>query len=529
MSGSIDGSSNNYFIVAVILTTVVYMFFPIVKIITNHGKLFERKRAKKIALWNSIVVGAIFCIVTSAFIGPWSAAPAFFYYWINSAILTERSNKTADDGEPDKNPTQQPYRCAGCGRMGPYDGDCPDCGSGEIVFLDPETVQAKEDDIDTACEPTPKETAVNDMQREECDTSPDIPAPAKPKIDILPYVTSSVFNPAMRVDTPKESDTSTDITDTSDSTVNASEPMVSKSNVKESNNHSKPIYCTRCGQLIDPETKRCTGCGRRYFSPKPIIISLSAVALIGGIVCFFCFAVPEIRYQQAISYYKQGEYLKANELLQKAPFYKDSKKYVHSRSFTTVNDERNEESIDYKDIAKKRNTDPITSVGEYITNPLGGTGAGIAARSASKSYHKKYPEREETTFKLIKVAVPDYYKGKTNTRWKAHVEDTYNDFINSFDTYTSNYKTDYDSYEDIKAASVGSAFMVGTLHDKGQKLIEYAKMYPQYFSVPDGYNKTGGDYIQTLITNALDTVDRMDKSYEKMLKYVRDKGGDLMR
>ena len=336
MTGSIDGSSNDYFIVAVILTTVVYMFFPIIKIITNHGNLFERKRAKKIALWNSIVVGAIFCIVTSVFIGPWSAAPAFFYYWINSAILTERSNKTADDGEPDKNPTQQPYRCAGCGRMGPYDGDCPDCGSGEIVFLDPETVQTKEDDIDTACEPTPKETAVNDMQRKECDTSPDIPAPTKPKIDILPYVTSSVFNPAMRVDTPKESDTSTDITDTSDSTVNASEPMVSKSNVKESNNHSKPIYCTRCGQLIDPETKRCTGCGRRYFSPKPIIISLSAVALIGGIVCFFCFAVPEIRYQQAISYYKQGEYLKANELLQKDPFYKDSKKYVHSHSFTTI-------------------------------------------------------------------------------------------------------------------------------------------------------------------------------------------------
>lgn len=336
MTGSIDGSSNDYFIVAVILTTVVYMFFPIIKIITNHGNLFERKRAKKIALWNSIVVGAIFCIVTSVFIGPWSAAPAFFYYWINSAILTERSDKTVDDGEADKNPTQQPYRCASCGRMGPYDGDCPDCGSGEIVFLDPETVQAKEDDIDTACKPTPKETAVNDMQREECDTSPDIPAPAKPKIDILSYVTSSVFNPAMRVDTPKESDTSTDITDTSDSTVNASEPMVSKSNVKESNNHSKPIYCTRCGQLIDPETKRCTGCGRRYLSLKPIIISLSAVALIGGIVCFFCFAVPEIRYQQAISYYKQGEYLKANELLKKDLDYKNSRKYLHTHKFSVV-------------------------------------------------------------------------------------------------------------------------------------------------------------------------------------------------
>lgn len=337
MTGSIDGSSNDYFIVAVILTTVVYMFFPTIKIITNHGNLFERKRAKKIALWNSIVVGAIFCIVTSAFIGPWSAAPAFFYYWINSAILTERSNKTADDGEPDKNPTQQPYRCAGCGRMGPYDGDCPDCGSGEIVFLDPETVQAKEDDIETVCEPTPKETAVNDMQREECDTSPDIPAPAKPKIDILPYVTSSVFNPAMRVDTPKESDTSTDITDTSDSTVNASEPMVSKSNVKESNNHSKPRYCTHCGQLIDPETKRCTGCGRRRFPIKPILISLSAVLLLVGVVGVgYHFALPEIRYRKATSYIEQGDYSKANAVLEEIIDYKNSRELMHKHSYTEI-------------------------------------------------------------------------------------------------------------------------------------------------------------------------------------------------
>ena len=330
MTGSIDGSSNDYFIVAVILTTVVYMFFPIVKIITNHGKLFESKRAKEIALWNSIVVGAIFCIVTSAFIGPWSAAPAFFYYWINSAILTERSDKTADGGEADKNPTQQPYKCAGCGRMGPYDGDCPDCGSGEIVFLDPETVQVKEDDIDTACEPTPKETAVDDMQREECDTSPDIPAPTKPKIDILPYVTGSVFNPAMRVDTPKESDTSTDITDTSDSTVNASVPMVSNSSAKESNNHSKPIYCTRCGQLIDPETKRCTGCGRRQVPTKRILITLAVLLLLAGAIGVFCFALPEIRYQKAISYYEQGEYDKANKLLNKNLDYKNSRKYLHT-------------------------------------------------------------------------------------------------------------------------------------------------------------------------------------------------------
>ena len=171
---------------------------------------------------------------------------------------------------------------------------------------------------------------------------------------------------------------------------------------------------------------------------------------------------------------------------------------------------------------KKRNIDPITSVGEYISNPLGGTGAGVAARSASDSYHKEYPEREETTNKRIKVTVPDYYKGKTNTRWSAHVEDTYNDFINSFNAYTSNYKTDYDNDEDIKVASVGSAFMAGKLRDKGQKLMDYAKMYPSLFTAPEGYDN-GSQYIQSLVANALDTVDRMDKSYEKMPEYIRAK------
>ena len=173
---------------------------------------------------------------------------------------------------------------------------------------------------------------------------------------------------------------------------------------------------------------------------------------------------------------------------------------------------------------KKRNIDPITSVGEYISNPLGGTGAGVAARSASDSYHKEYPEREETTNKRIKVTVPDYYKGKTNTRWSAHVEDTYNDFINSFNTYTSNYKTDYDNDEDIKVASVGSAFMAGKLRDKGQKLMDYAKKYPDLFTAPeDGEYDNGSQYIQSLVANALDTVDRMDKSYDKMSEYIRAK------
>ena len=83
-------------LLSLVLTVIAYMAFPLIRLLINHGK-FEKKRAKKIALWNSIVVGAFFCILTiSGDSGStWNAAPAFLYYWINSAILTDK-NATND-------------------------------------------------------------------------------------------------------------------------------------------------------------------------------------------------------------------------------------------------------------------------------------------------------------------------------------------------------------------------------------------------------------------------------------------------
>lgn len=81
-------------ILSFILTAVAYLAFPIIKLVINQGK-FERKRAHKIALWNSIVLGLFFCILTIDQGGVWNAAPAFLYYAINCAILTDKSLKDA--------------------------------------------------------------------------------------------------------------------------------------------------------------------------------------------------------------------------------------------------------------------------------------------------------------------------------------------------------------------------------------------------------------------------------------------------
>lgn len=87
-----------YLFLGVILTAIVYMAFPLIRLLIN-GKRFPKKRANKIALWNSIVVGAIFFIATAALsesATTWNVAPAFMYYWINKAILTDKHMDEAD-------------------------------------------------------------------------------------------------------------------------------------------------------------------------------------------------------------------------------------------------------------------------------------------------------------------------------------------------------------------------------------------------------------------------------------------------
>lgn len=82
-------------ILGLLLTAVAYMAFPLVRLLVN-GSRFSAKRAHRISLWNSIVLGLVFCILTIEFSEDgtmWNAAPAVLYYWINKAILTDKNAK----------------------------------------------------------------------------------------------------------------------------------------------------------------------------------------------------------------------------------------------------------------------------------------------------------------------------------------------------------------------------------------------------------------------------------------------------
>lgn len=78
----------------IIITAAAYMIIPLAYLAVNKGR-FDEKRAQKIALWNSIIIGAAFMLLTiEMFDGNvvWKAGPAVLYYWINRAILTNKNN-----------------------------------------------------------------------------------------------------------------------------------------------------------------------------------------------------------------------------------------------------------------------------------------------------------------------------------------------------------------------------------------------------------------------------------------------------
>ncbi len=93
-------------ILSLVLTAVAYLAFPLIRLLINGGR-FAKNRAHKIALWNSLVLGTIFCITTIAVSEDgtvWNGAPAVLYYWINRSILTD---KDKEDEVPTKDQIQK--------------------------------------------------------------------------------------------------------------------------------------------------------------------------------------------------------------------------------------------------------------------------------------------------------------------------------------------------------------------------------------------------------------------------------------
>lgn len=87
-----------YLLAGVVVTAFAYMAFPLFCLVYNDGQ-FEKKKAKRIALWNSIICGLIFFVATLILYkdaAAWSVGPACLYYGINCALLTDKTKIDSD-------------------------------------------------------------------------------------------------------------------------------------------------------------------------------------------------------------------------------------------------------------------------------------------------------------------------------------------------------------------------------------------------------------------------------------------------
>ena len=126
-------------LLGIILTAFCYMAFPLIRIAINNGR-FNKKRAHKIALWNSIVVGIFFCILTAAVSSSaWNAAPAVLYYWINRMILTDKTLTEKSQVESQTNTLEQ--------------------ATIQTSTIDENSISCRENDAKESVEPTQKNTS----------------------------------------------------------------------------------------------------------------------------------------------------------------------------------------------------------------------------------------------------------------------------------------------------------------------------------------------------------------------------------
>lgn len=136
-------------LIALALTIICYEIYPFIMVVIMH-KSYTSEEARKMALWNSIVVGVVLGIIALILDGPRAAfniMPAVTYYWINKHVWANRNTKKKDK-KPKKKDKNEEYDaiCGNCGaQVRASDIKCPNCGE---EFVDNEE---KNEDFTAVC------------------------------------------------------------------------------------------------------------------------------------------------------------------------------------------------------------------------------------------------------------------------------------------------------------------------------------------------------------------------------------------
>ena len=101
-----------FVIAGIMVITFIYMAFPLFCLVFKDGQ-YEKKMAKRIALWNSIICGLILLVLIivvsddwNIYEVVWSPISALLFYWINRKLLADTSKgiskETVDPKEPNR-------------------------------------------------------------------------------------------------------------------------------------------------------------------------------------------------------------------------------------------------------------------------------------------------------------------------------------------------------------------------------------------------------------------------------------------
>ncbi len=152
-----------YIIIDLLITIFGFMIYPFIRIVLMK-KVYTEKEAKRMILWNSIIVGIIFFIIVYITTGPNAAslAPAFFWYYINEEVWVSRFVVLKDEKKNRKSDNDNNeniiFNCDNCGaEVKENDTVCPKCGlefveeteTGEERIINEEKTQ--EDDNISVC------------------------------------------------------------------------------------------------------------------------------------------------------------------------------------------------------------------------------------------------------------------------------------------------------------------------------------------------------------------------------------------
>ena len=133
-------------LVGLALTFLMYEAYPFFRVIIM-GKKYNKEEAKKMALWNSIVLGSLSFIITAS-IDPsakWTGGACILYYFINKSLwVSKKAKNSASKDDKKKNNKEESllFECDRCGAKFKADLDrCPKCGAD---FVDDEDINNDE-------------------------------------------------------------------------------------------------------------------------------------------------------------------------------------------------------------------------------------------------------------------------------------------------------------------------------------------------------------------------------------------------